>query len=46
MIAQAVVAEQKAGQRPAVLLPNPFYNVYLGGAVMAGAEPVLLPVVG
>jgi N-succinyldiaminopimelate aminotransferase len=44
MIAQAVVAEQKAGQRPAVLLPNPFYNVYLGGALMAGAEPVLLPV--
>ena len=25
-------------------MPNPFYNVYLGGAVMAGAEPVLLPV--
>jgi N-succinyldiaminopimelate aminotransferase len=44
MIAQAVTAEQKGGGRPAVLLPNPFYNVYLGGAVMAGAEPVLLPV--
>jgi N-succinyldiaminopimelate aminotransferase len=44
MIAQAATAEQKAGRRPAVLLPNPFYNVYLGGAVMAGAEPVLLPV--
>ena len=27
-----------------MLLPNPFYNVYLGGAVMAGAEPVLLSV--
>jgi aspartate/methionine/tyrosine aminotransferase len=44
LIAQAVTAEQKAGSRPAVLLPNPFYNVYLGGAVMAGAEPVLLSV--
>jgi len=44
LIAQVVTGEQKAGRRPAVLLPNPFYNVYLGGAVMAGAEPVLLPV--
>lgn len=44
LIAQAVVPERKAGRRPVVLLPNPFYNVYLGGAVMAGAEPVLLPV--
>jgi len=26
----------------AVLLPNPFYQAYLGGAVMAGAEAVLL----
>ena len=44
LIAQAVVPERKAGRRPAVLMPNPFYNVYLGGAVFAGAEPVLLPV--
>src|SRR4029453_10993829 len=44
MIAQAVVPERKAGRPPAVLLPNPFYNVYLGGAVIAGAEPVPLPV--
>jgi aspartate/methionine/tyrosine aminotransferase len=44
MIAQAVVPERKAGRQPAVLLPNPFYNVYLGGALMAGAEPVLLSV--
>jgi N-succinyldiaminopimelate aminotransferase len=42
LIAQAVVPETKAGARPAVLLPNPLYNVYLGAAVMAGAEPVLL----
>ena len=44
MIAQAVVPERKAGRRPAVLLPNPFYNVYLGAAAIAGAEPVLLSV--
>lgn len=44
LIAQAVVPELKAGRRPAVLMPNPFYNVYLGGALFAGAEPVLLPV--
>ena len=44
MIAQAVVPERKASRQPAVLLPNPFYNVYLGGALMAGAEPVLLSV--
>jgi aspartate/methionine/tyrosine aminotransferase len=29
--------------RPAVLMPTPFYAVYYGAAVMAGAEPVLLP---
>jgi aspartate/methionine/tyrosine aminotransferase len=44
LIAQAVVPDRKAGRRPAVLMPNPFYNVYLGGAVFAGAEPVLLSV--
>lgn len=44
LLAAVVVDETKAGPRPAVLMPNPFYNVYLGGAVLAGAEPVLLPV--
>ena len=43
MLAQLVTPESKAGAKPAVLMPNPFYNVYLGGAVVAGAEPVLLP---
>ncbi|MGE3743400.1 MAG: aminotransferase class I/II-fold pyridoxal phosphate-dependent enzyme, partial [Geminicoccaceae bacterium] len=28
---------------PAVLMPDPVYAVYFGGATMAGAEPVLLP---
>jgi aspartate/methionine/tyrosine aminotransferase len=44
MISQLITPEQKAGGRPAVLMPNPFYNVYLGGALIAGAEPVLLSV--
>lgn len=44
LIAQAVVPERKAGRTPAVLLPNPFYNVYLGAAAIAGADPVLLSV--
>ncbi len=43
MLSQVITPESKAGGRPAVLMPNPFYNVYLGGALMAGAEPVLLP---
>lgn len=30
------------GRRPAVLMPNPFYAPYEGGAMMAGAEPVFL----
>jgi aspartate/methionine/tyrosine aminotransferase len=47
LIAQAIMpgglAGDWAGERPAVLMPNPFYNVYQGAAVMAGAEAVMLP---
>ena len=32
-----------SSQRPLVLLPNPFYQVYVGAAVMAGAEPFYVP---
>ena len=28
---------------PVVLLPNPFYQIYAGAALMAGAEPVFVP---
>jgi N-succinyldiaminopimelate aminotransferase len=42
MIALAAVPEEKNGQKPVVLMPNPFYQVYLGATVMAGAEPVLV----
>lgn len=42
LLAQLVVPAKKDGRKPAVLLPNPFYAVYQGAAVMAGAEPILL----
>lgn len=29
--------------RPAVLIPNPFYQAYLAAALAVGAEPILLP---
>ncbi|MGD1877360.1 MAG: aminotransferase class I/II-fold pyridoxal phosphate-dependent enzyme [Kiloniellaceae bacterium] len=31
------------GAPPAVLLPNPYYQVYVGAAVAVGAEPVFVP---
>jgi aspartate/methionine/tyrosine aminotransferase len=39
----ALSPETKGGQRPAVLLPNPFYQCYAVAATMAGAEPIYLP---
>ncbi len=33
------------GAPPVVLLPNPFYQVYAGAALLAGAEPVFVPAV-
>jgi N-succinyldiaminopimelate aminotransferase len=42
LAALLAVPERKAGQRPAVLLPNPFYVVYQGGAGLAGGEPIYL----
>lgn len=43
MLAALVVPRERAGAVPAVCLPNPFYAVYEGAAVMAGAQPVFLP---
>jgi len=31
------------GERDTILLPNPFYHVYAGAAVAAGARPVFVP---
>ncbi len=39
----ALSPEVKNGQRPVVLLPNPFYQCYAVAATMAGAEPIYLP---
>lgn len=38
-IAQAVIDRRKA---PLVLMPNPFYQIYEGAALLAGAEPWFL----
>jgi len=43
LIAQVACAPRPGGEPPVVLLPNPFYQVYSGAAVMAGAEPVFVP---
>lgn len=39
----ALCPEEKNGQRPVVLMPNPFYQVYAVAALSVGAEPVYLP---
>ncbi len=41
--AMALLPETKAGKTPTVLIPNPFYQVYMIGALSAGAEPVFIP---
>lgn len=42
VIGTVAVPQDKGGARPTVLIPNPFYQVYLGAAVLAGAEPVFV----
>ena len=42
-LAAQLAVDRSTEARPTILLPSPFYAVYLGGAAMAGAEPVLLP---
>jgi N-succinyldiaminopimelate aminotransferase len=40
---QAVVDERRSdGGAPLVLMPNPFYQIYEGAALLAGAEPYML----
>ncbi len=41
--ALALCPETKNGQRPVVLMPNPFYQVYAVAALALGAEPVYVP---
>jgi N-succinyldiaminopimelate aminotransferase len=42
LIGDLVIPGKKGGQKPVVLIPNPFYQVYAGAAVMGGAEPVYM----
>ncbi len=42
IIATVATPQHKGGARPIVALPNPFYQAYLGGAVLSGAEPLLV----
>lgn len=37
------VPESKAGQRPIVAMPNPFYQCYAAAALASGAEPLYVP---
>ncbi|MBU0500188.1 MAG: succinyldiaminopimelate transaminase [Gammaproteobacteria bacterium] len=39
--AQAVI--DRDGERPLVMMPNPFYQIYEGAALLAGAEPHFIP---
>ena len=39
----ALCPELKAGRKPVVLIPNPFYQVYMVAALAIGAEPVFVP---
>jgi len=41
-IAQAVVERRAHGDRPVVISPNPFYQIYEGAALLAGARPFFL----
>ena len=35
--------EQKNGKKPAILMPNPFYQVYAVAALTVGADPIYVP---
>lgn len=41
--AMALCPEEKNGHRPVVLIPNPFYQVYMIAAISVAAEPVFVP---
>ncbi len=41
-IAQAVVDRRAHAQQPVVIMPNPFYQIYEGAALLAGARPYFL----
>lgn len=40
--AQCVIDSTASNNRPVVIMPNPFYQIYEGAALLAGAEPYYL----
>ena len=40
MLGDLAISRHIEKPRPAVLIPNPFYQVYLGSALIRGAEPI------
>ena len=42
-LAQTVVDARTPAQPPYVVCPNPFYQIYEGAALLAGAEPYFVP---
>ena len=42
-VCMALVPEKVKGQRPIILMPNPFYQVYMIGAISVAAEPMFVP---
>jgi N-succinyldiaminopimelate aminotransferase len=43
---QAVISTAHSARKPVVAMPNPFYQIYEGAALLAGAEPVFLNTTG
>jgi N-succinyldiaminopimelate aminotransferase len=41
-IAQAVIDRRSHAEQPVVIAPNPFYQIYEGAALLAGARPFFL----
>jgi aspartate/methionine/tyrosine aminotransferase len=41
--AMALLPETKNGKKPTVLIPNPFYQVYMIAAMSVGGAPVFVP---
>ena len=41
-IAQAVIDRRNHAEQPVVITPNPFYQIYEGAALLAGARPYFL----
>ena len=39
----ATCPETKNGRKPAILMPNPFYQVYMIAAISGAADPVMVP---